>query len=191
MTNHKVLAVFHMHQLAAVAAGDVGHGKMFYRLVFRVVVVIGAARQPDTDPPVDFAVSTVDMVNHVVRDEQVAIVNRHVPLNGVPLQIAETAVGNTRPVDLIVKALAQNGVVGLGHRNIINDQVTHDPLLFAADIDLRHRPVAAHRYALDSAVRAAHVESDVIEVSALFPTYPTAILQYKAPPAVALERPAY
>ena len=61
-----MFTVFDVHQLAAVAAGDVSDDKVFYRHMFRIVVIVGTAREADADAPVDFAVSAVDMLNHMV-----------------------------------------------------------------------------------------------------------------------------
>src|SRR5690606_34214229 len=63
ITNNKVFAVFHVHQLSAVAPGDIRHHKVLHGLLFGVVVVVGATRQADADSPVDFAVGAVDVID--------------------------------------------------------------------------------------------------------------------------------
>ncbi|MNP37675.1 hypothetical protein D3C76_1311360 [compost metagenome] len=113
VTDNKVFSVLNMNQLATVTAGDVRHHKVLHGLFFRIVVIVGTSGEANADTPVDLAVSAVDVVDHVVRNQNIAIVNRHIPLNRIALQMAETAVGDPRAVDLIMESLAQNGVVSL------------------------------------------------------------------------------
>lgn len=190
VSDDKMLTVFHMHQLATVAADDVRHYEIFYRLMLRIVVVVGTPGQTDADPPVDFAIGAVDVVDNVVGDKDIMVVDRHVPLYRIPLQVAEVAVGDARPIHLVMESLAQNGVVGLADANVVDEEVTHHPWLFSADVDLGDRPVAAHRQPLDHAVGAAHVEGDILHPPCPFPHHFTAILQHKASTPVAGQRAA-
>lgn len=189
--DNKVFAVFNVDQLATVAAGDICHHEILHGLLFRVVIVVGASRKANANAPVDFAVGAVDVVYDVVRNQDIAVVDGHVPLDGISLQVAEPAVGDTRAVDLVMKALTQNGVVGLANVDVINDQVAHHSRLFAADIDLRHGAEAAHRQPFNHAVRSAHVESDIVGAPCPLSDDFTAFLKHKAASPVALEPAAY
>ncbi len=108
-----MFTVFDMNQLPTVAAGDICHHEVFNGLLFRIVIVVGTASQPNAYAPVDLAVCAVDVVDNMVRDQDIAVINRHVPLNRITLQMAEFTVGNARTVHLIMETLAQNSVVGL------------------------------------------------------------------------------
>ena len=182
-----MFAVLDVDQLAAVATGDVRDHKMLHRLIFRIVIVVGAARKPDPDAPVDFAVGAVDVLQQVIGDQQVAVVDGDVPLNGVPLQASELAVDDTHVGHLVMEALTQNGVVGIVHVQVFHQEVVHHPLLLAADIDQRHRRQAGHLQIADDAVRAAHVKHQVIDSALPFATHAASVLQDKAPFAVALQ----
>ena len=59
---------------------------------------------------------------------------------------------------------------------VIDGQVAHDPFVFAADINLRYRTKAAHRQPFDGAVRAAHIQGDVMHTAALLPCHLAAVL---------------
>ncbi len=48
-------------------------------------------------------------------------------------------------------------------------RLAHDPFVFAADIDLRHRAKAAHHQPFDGAVRTTHIQGDVMYTAALPP----------------------
>jgi flavin-binding protein dodecin len=93
-----VFAVFNMDQLSAIAAGDVGNNKILHRLLFRVGVIVGTARQPNADAPVDFTVGAVNVVNDMVRDQDIAIVNGDVPFYRVTLQVAKVTIGDRAPI---------------------------------------------------------------------------------------------
>ncbi|MOA29670.1 hypothetical protein D3C78_1507010 [compost metagenome] len=56
----------------------------------------------------------------MVRNQNITVVDGHVPLNGIALQMAETAVRYARAVHLIVKPLPQNRVVSLRNGNIVD-----------------------------------------------------------------------
>ncbi|MNC17892.1 hypothetical protein D3C75_657840 [compost metagenome] len=179
-----------MHQLAAIAAGDIGDHEVLYRLIFRVGVIICAPRKANADAPVNFAVGTVDMVDNVVRNQDIAIVNRHVPLDSVALQIAKVAVSDGHPVHLGMKALAQNCIVGFRDGQLVDQQVTHHLWFFTADIDLGHRAITAHRQPLDYAVGAAHVQRDIFGAPLPFADHLAAVLQHQPPSSVAGHRTA-
>lgn len=106
-----MFTVFNMYQLATVAAGDVGHHEVLNGLFFRIFVVVGAPGEANTDTPVDLAVGAVDVVDDVIGDQDIAVIDRHIPLNRIALQVAEFAVGNTGPIDLVMKTLTQDSVV--------------------------------------------------------------------------------
>ena len=74
-----------MDQLSTIRSRDIRHDKVFHCLVFRVVIIISTPRKAYADSPVDFAVGTVDALDDVVGDQNITVVNRHVPFNGVPL----------------------------------------------------------------------------------------------------------
>ena len=185
-----MFTVFNMDQLPTVAAGDICHHEVFNGLLFRIVIVVRAASQPNAYTPVDLAVCAVDVIDHVVRDQDIAVVNRHVPLNRVTLQMAEFTVGYARTVHLIMKTLAQNGVVGLAHGNAIDKQVTHHSRLFTADVDLGDGAEAAHRQPFNDTVGATHVQRNVMRAPLSFPNDLTVFLEHKPPAAVALQRTA-
>lgn len=187
ISDNKVLAVFDVDQLAAITAGDVRHHEVFHRLVFGVVIIVGAARKADADAPVNLAVGAVDVIDHMVGDKQVMVVDRHVPLDGVALQLAEAPVGDLDVFHAVVEALPQNAVVGVMDGDIIDREVTHSALLFSADVNLRDRHEAAHINALDGAVRPAHIKGEIVKSPALLAQDLTAVLHDKAPLAVALQ----
>src|SRR5690606_35769332 len=145
-----------MHQVPTGAAGDICHHEVFNGLLFRIVIVVRTAGQPNAYAPVDLAVGAVDVIDHVVRDQDVAVVNRHVPLNRVTLQVAEFTVGNARTVHLIVEPLTQDRVVGLRHGDVIDEQVAHHSPFFTADVDLGDGAEAAHRQPFNDTVGATH-----------------------------------
>ena len=95
--------VFHVHQLATVAAGDVGHHEVLNGLLFRVVVVVGAPGKANADAPVDLAVSAVDVVDDMVGDQDIAIVDGNVPFDRIALQMAKFAVGDAGAVHRLWK----------------------------------------------------------------------------------------
>mgnify|MGYP004648603625 CR=1 FL=1 len=101
-----MFTVFDVNQLSAVAAGDIGDDKVFHRLVLRVIVIVGAARKPNANTPVGLAIGAIDMVNHMIGDEDILVVNRDVPFNGITLQVAKFTVGDFYAVELIMETLA-------------------------------------------------------------------------------------
>ena len=76
----------------------------------------------------------------------------HPELDRIALQVAECAVGDAGAVHLVMKPLAQNGVIGMAHADVINNQITHHAGLFAANVDLRYRAKSAHRQPFDHTV---------------------------------------
>ncbi|MGY6036402.1 hypothetical protein ACUY4R_004520 [Kosakonia sp. BK9b] len=186
-----MLTVLHMHQLTTVAASDIRHNKVLNGLIFRVSIVVGTARQTNTDAPVHLAVCAIDIVDDMVRNQNVAIVNRHVPFNRIALQITKMTVGNAHAIQLIMIALTQDRVVCFGDGDLVDHQVTHHPFFFAANVNLHHRPIAAHRYAFDDAVRAAHIQRNVVEATAVLANDAATILQDKTTAAAALQGSAY
>ncbi len=177
--------VLNVHQLATVAAGDICHHEVLHGLLFRVVVIVGAASKANADAPVDLAISAVDIVDHMIGDQDIAIVDGDVPLDRIPLQMAEFTVGDASAIDLIMEALAQNGVVCLAHANVINQQIAHHAGFLAADIDLRYRAKSTHRQAFNHTVRSANVERNVLRAPAAFTDHFAAFLQHKAAASVA------
>lgn len=79
-----MFTVFNVHQLATVAAGDVCHHEVLDGLLLRIVIIVGAAGETNTDAPVDLAVGAVDVVDDMVRDQDIAIVDGDVPLDRIP-----------------------------------------------------------------------------------------------------------
>ena len=75
-----------------------------------------------------------------------------------------------------MKSLAQNSVISVVNGQVIDGQVVHDPFVFAADINLRYRAKAAHRQPFDGAVRAAHIQGDVMHTAVLLPCHLAAVL---------------
>ncbi|MNT29139.1 hypothetical protein D3C72_1648670 [compost metagenome] len=104
--------------------------------------------------------------------------------------MAKAAVRYARAVHLIVEALSQNRVVRLRNGNIVDQQITHHSGLFTANIDLRHRPKAAHRQPLDNAIRAAHVQGDIFGAPFPFADHFAAFLKDETPASVAGQRTA-
>ena len=100
-----MFSVLNMHQLATVAAGDVGHHEVLNGLFFRIVVIVGAAGEANADAPVDLAVGAVDVVDHMVGDQNIAVIDGHIPLDRIALQVAEFAVGDAGAIHLVVKPL--------------------------------------------------------------------------------------
>ncbi|VDZ78115.1 Uncharacterised protein [Salmonella bongori] len=126
-----------MYQLSAIRSGNIGYHKVFYRLIFGIAIVIGAARQTNTDPQLILPLVQSMRSMNVIGNQDVAVVNRDIPLNGVSLQVAKTAMRNPRPIHLVMETLPQNGVVGVGNGDIINDQIAHYCRFFTANENLR------------------------------------------------------
>ena len=80
-----MFTIFNMDQLPTIRSRDIRHDKVFHCLVFRVVIIVGTSRKAYADTPVDFAVGTVDALDDMVRYQNITVVNRHVPFNGVAL----------------------------------------------------------------------------------------------------------
>ena len=80
-----MFTIFNMDQLPTIRSRDIRHDKVFHCLVFRVIIIVSASRKAYTDAPVDFAVGTVDALDDVVGYQNIAVVNRHVPFNGIAL----------------------------------------------------------------------------------------------------------
>ena len=80
-----MFTIFNMDQLPTIRSRDICHDKVFHCLVFRVIIIISASRKTYADAPVDFAVGTVDALDDMVRYQNITVVNRHVPFNGVAL----------------------------------------------------------------------------------------------------------
>ncbi len=80
-----MFTIFNMDQLPTIRSRDIRHDKVFHYLVFRVVIIISASRKAYANAPVDFAVSTVDALDDMVRYQNITVVNCHVPFNGVAL----------------------------------------------------------------------------------------------------------
>ena len=154
-------------------------------MLLRIVIIVGAAGETNTDAPVDLAVGAVDVVDDMVRDQDIAIVDGDVPLDRIPLEMAKFAVGDAGSVHLVVETLAQDGVVGLAYADVINQQIAHYARFLAADVDLRHRAKTAHGQPFDNAVRSANVESDVLRAASTFAYHFAAFLQNKAAAPVA------
>ena len=92
------------------------------------------------------------MVDDMVRDQDVLVVDRHVPFNGIPLQVAEVAIGDPGAIHLVMKSLTQDRIISFGHLQVIDQQITHHPRLFTANVDLSHRAITAHAQPGDRAV---------------------------------------
>ena len=121
----------------------------------------------------------------MVGDQNIAVIDGHIPLDRIALQVAEFAVGDAGAIHLVVKPLAQDGVIGLAHADVINDQITHHAGLFAANVDLRYRAKSAHRQPFDDTVRATNVKGNVFGTAFALTDDFAALLQDKAPPAIA------
>ena len=80
-----MFTIFNMDQLPTIRSRDIRHDKVFHCLVFRVVIIISTPRKAYANAPVDFAISTVDALDDMVGDQNITVVNRHVPFNGVAL----------------------------------------------------------------------------------------------------------
>ena len=80
-----MFTIFNMDQLPTIWSRDIRHDKVFHCLVFRIIIIVGTSRKAYADAPVDFAVSTVDALDDMVRYQNITVVNRHVPFNSVPL----------------------------------------------------------------------------------------------------------
>ncbi len=177
--------VFHVHQLATVAAGDVGHHEVLNGLLFRVVVVVDAAGEANADAPVDLAVGAVDVIDDMVGNQDIAIVDGNVPLDRIALQMAKFAIGDAGAVHLVVETLAKDSVVGLTHADVINQQIAHHAGFLTADVDLRYRAKTAHGQPFNYAVGATYIESDILCPPLAFPYHFAAFLQNKAAAAIA------
>ena len=121
----------------------------------------------------------------MVGDQDIAIVDGNVPFDRIALQMAKFAVGDAGAVHLVVETLAQDGVVGLTHADVINHQIAHHARFLTADVDLRHRTKTAHGQPFDDAVGATYIESDILCPSLAFPYHFAAFLQNKAAAAIA------
>ncbi len=88
-----------------------------------------------------------------------------------------------------MKTLTQNAIVSTRDGNIIDNQITHQPRGFTADIDLRHRTETAHGNPFYHTVRPPHIESNVPQAPALLAHHLASILQNKAPTAIATYSP--
>ena len=86
IANNKVFTVFNMDQLATVALPVMLATTKFLTVsvVFRMVVVVGAPGEGNTNALVDLAVSAVDVVDDMIGDQDIAVVDGHVPLNRIP-----------------------------------------------------------------------------------------------------------
>ena len=80
-----MFTVFNMDQLPTIRSRDIRHDKVFHCLIFWVIIIVSASRKAYADAPVDFAVGTVDALDDMVGYQNIAVVNRHVPFNGVAL----------------------------------------------------------------------------------------------------------
>ncbi len=125
------------------------------------------------------------MVDNVVGDQDVLVVDRHVPLNGIALQIAEVTVSDPCAIHLVMETLTQDRIVGFSDPQVVDHQIAHYSRFFAADINLGHRAIAAHRQPLDHAVGTADVEGNVFAAPLSFANHFTAILQHQPPASVA------
>jgi hypothetical protein len=88
-------------------------------------------------------------------------------------------------VHLVVETLAQDGVVGLTHADVINHQIAHHARFLTADVDLRHRakPLMASPLMTQSEPRTSSV--NVLRASSAFAYHFAAFLQNKAAAAIA------
>ncbi len=123
----------------------------------------------------------------MVRNQNIAVIDRHVPLNRIALQVAEFTVGNTRAVHLVMKSLTQDGVVSLRHSNVIDKQVPHHSGLLAADIDLCDRAEAAHRQSFNYATGTANIQRNIVRAPFSLTDDFAAFLQHKPPASVAFQ----
>ena len=121
----------------------------------------------------------------MIGDQDIAIVDGDVPLDRIALKMAKFTVGDAGTVHLVVEPLAQDGVVGLTHADVINQQITHHARFLAADVDLRYRAKTAHGQPFDDAVRAANVERNVLRATGTFAYHFATFLQHKAAAPVA------
>lgn len=106
----------------------------------------------------------------MIGNQDVAVVNRDIPLNGVPLQIAKAAMRNPRAVHLVMKSLAENGVVGVGNGDVIDNEITHHLRFLTTNENLRDGAKAAHRHAFNHTVRPANIQRHIVQTAALLPT---------------------
>ncbi|CAM6815371.1 hypothetical protein ESCOCK386M_09415 [Escherichia coli] len=120
----------------------------------------------------------------MVRNQDIAVINRHIPFYCVALEIAEPAVSNLRIHHLIMAPLAQNGIVSMCDGEFGYGQITPGLFIFPTDEYLGNRTETTHRQPFNYTVRTPDVQGNIGQLPPLLPSYLATVLQNESPFAV-------